>query len=428
MSSFAYKNKTLHVEDVSLSDLADQYGTPLYVYSAATIKNNFDRLYNALRDTLPAAQIPLIAYACKANSHLAIMSYLGHLGAGADVVSGGELKRALKAGIPADKIVFSGVGKSDKEIKAALNANIRQINIESAPEISRIMRIAEKEQLHARVAFRINPDVDAKTHAKITTGKAENKFGIEIARVKKLYAECADHEYLTPTGLSIHIGSQLTDMKPFREAFEKLASIVTELRADGHIIDTLDLGGGVGIVYHDEQPADTEEYARIIKEIIAPLETKLILEPGRYLVGDAGVLVTKVQYIKDTRSGSHAGRQYMILDAGMNNLMRPSLYDAYHPLIPIKEPAQDTEIYDVVGPICETGDTFHKGYETAPAMAGDYMALGKSGAYSSVMASFYNAKDFPAEIFIQGKNIHIIRESITLQDIMDKETIPEWNV
>lgn len=424
---FHYREQVLHVDDVSVSHVADKYGTPVYVYSGAEIKAKYKALKDALTTHIPEKQLPLISYACKANSHLAILSYMASLGAGADVVSGGELQRARKAGIPGNKIVFSGVGKSTDEINLAINENILQINVESEPELYEIAKATETQKKSMHVAFRVNPDVDAKTHEKITTGKAENKFGIDLDRVFKLYEFAASHEFLEPVGLSVHIGSQLTDITPFQDAFKKLADMVKKLRSNGHKVQRLDLGGGLGVIYNDETPPDLDVYARIIKDIICPLETELVLEPGRFLIADAGALVTNITYIKDTRSEDGKGKQYLILDAGMNNLLRPALYEAYHPVWPIKKTAQHTETYDIVGPICETGDTFHKGYELPTQTENDLLAFMMSGAYSSVMASFYNSKDFPAEVFIEGQNIYTIRNPITLQDIMEHEVIPDWD-
>ena len=421
MDSFHYRDNILHVDDVPLTEIAARFGTPSYVYSLSSIESQYTKLSDALKKHVPANQLPLIAYACKANSHTAILSYLGKLGAGADVVSGGELARALKAGVSANKIIFSGVGKSPEELKQALAANIYQINVESEPELAQIASIASDLGIKARVAFRVNPDVDAKTHAKITTGKAENKFGVDIKTATRLYEESARHDHLKPVGLSMHIGSQLTDVTPFREAYKKLAGMVTDLRGKGLVVEQLDIGGGLGIVYTSETPIDVDEYARIVGELIAPLGTKLAMEPGRYLVGSAGLLLSQVIYIK-----SGQNRQYMIMDAGMNDLIRPTLYDAIHPLQPVTQTTGKTVKYDVVGPVCETGDTFLKDYDVTEASAGDLMAFMKSGAYSAVMASHYNSRTMPAEILVKGKNAEIIRPAITVQDIIDKETIPAW--
>lgn len=421
MTGFQEKDGVLHADNVALPDLTEAYGTPLYVYSAGRIKENVNRLQEALLSALPADRQPLIAFACKANSNLAVLKMLSGLGLGCDVVSGGEMTRALRAGIAADKIVYSGVGKSDEEIAAALVNNIQQINVESGAELERIAGIAQKLRKQARITFRFNPEVEAGTHDKISTGRRADKFGLFREEIEELYPWAAAHENLAPQGLHIHIGSQLTAMEPYRLAYEKLAVFADELKSKGLPVDMLDLGGGLGIVYRDETPPDVASFAKMIAEIIAPLGTRMILEPGRFITGDAGLLLSRVSYIKQRED-----RSYIILDAGMNDLMRPALYDAYHPIRPVTARAGALRRYDIAGPVCETGDTFIRNHEMPPIEKDDLVAIMCAGAYGYVMASNYNTRPLPAEVLADGDKHAIIGRRQTIQDILEKEHIPDW--
>lgn len=422
MTGFHDKNGILHADDIALTDIAQKYETPTYVYSASKIKDTIARLQAAFRDTLPADRQPLVAFACKANSNIAVIRLAATMGLGADIVSGGEMIRALKAGIAPEKIVFSGVGKTREEIIAALNAGVGQINVESKPELEAIAAIAAEKKVKAPVALRINPDVDAKTHAKITTGKTENKFGISPAEAEALYRWAAAHPHLRPRGFSLHIGSQLTTLEPFAEAFRKLADLARRLKNDGLPLETLDLGGGLGVLYRDVGTPDLRAYAEIVRDTIAPLDVQIILEPGRLLVGEAGILLTRVIYVKQGEK-----RRYLIVDAGMNDLMRPALYDAWHTIRPVVTKAgASVHSYDVVGPVCETGDTFAKERELPEMAAGDLAAFMTGGAYGYAMASNYNTRGMPAEILVEGDKIALISKRQTVENILEREEIPGW--
>lgn len=422
MKGFTEKSGLLHADNVPLTTLANEYGTPLYVYSAGKIRENIKNLQNALAKALPAERQPLIAFACKANSNLAVLRLMQTMGLGCDVVSGGEMTRALRAGIAPDNIVYSGVGKSDEEIGAAIRQNIRQINVESQAELERIAALAKEQNKKARITFRLNPDVAAQTHNKISTGRREDKFGMFADEIGELYGWAAAHEHLDIQGLHMHIGSQLTAMAPFRQAYEKLAAFAAHLKSRNLPVKTLDLGGGLGITYKDEPAPDLDAYAALIRDIIAPLETGIILEPGRFLVGDAGLLLSRVSYIKE-----HEDRRYIILDAGMNDLIRPALYDAYHAVRPVAQRENAPPVtYDIAGPVCETGDTFIKNQSLPTLQKGDLIALMSAGAYGFVMASNYNTRPLPAEILVDGDRYAIITRRQTIDDILEREDVPDW--
>jgi diaminopimelate decarboxylase len=421
-SGFTDIDGALHADDIPLHDIAAQYATPAYVYSASKIRDTVTRLQKALAQALPADRQPLIAFACKANGNIAVIKLMASLGLGADIVSGGEMARALKAGVAPQKIIFSGVGKTDEEIIAALGKGILQINAESRPELERIAALAQKAGKVAPVSLRFNPDVDAGTHAKITTGKTENKFGMPRAEIVSLYEWASQQKSLRPRGFSVHIGSQLTLIEPFRQAFEKLADLARFVRQQGWPLESLDIGGGIGVTYNNETPADLAAYAQIVRDVIEPLGVQIILEPGRLLVAEAGLLLSKVLYVKEGE-----GRKYLILDAGMNDLIRPALYEAYHPIRPVDVAGDRPKFdYDVVGPICETGDTFAKNRNLPEMKAGDLAVLMVSGAYGFVMASNYNTKPLPPEILVDGQRHAAIRQRQSIQDILEKETIPGW--
>ncbi|MEQ8228456.1 MAG: diaminopimelate decarboxylase [Rhodospirillales bacterium] len=418
MDHFTYKNGLLAAEDVSLADLADQVGTPFYCYSRATLERHFKVFDDAL-----VGLDHTICYAVKANGNLAVIKTLAQMGAGADVVSGGELQRALSAGVSPSKIVFSGVGKTQAEMAQALDAGIYQLNVESEPELEALSQVAAAKGVTAPVAIRINPDVDAKTHAKITTGRAENKFGIDWDRAPDIYAKARELPGIDALGIAVHIGSQLTDLAPYRAAYRRLADVATDLRGQGHDIRRLDLGGGLGIPYNDEQAPSPAEYGAMVKDIIGPLGCHVSVEPGRLIAGNAGVLVTRVLYAKDGST-----RRFVIVDAAMNDLIRPALYDAYHGIVPVNEPAADCErqVVDVVGPVCETGDTFAVQRHLPAVKPGDLLAIRSAGAYGAVMASTYNGRPLVPEVLVSGGDHAVVRRRVEAEEFMAFDAMPTW--
>ena len=420
MDHFIYKDGVLHAEDVSITDIARSVGTPFYVYSAAPLRRHYQVFDEAL-----AGMDHLICYAMKANSNLAVVKLMGDLGAGADVVSGGEYRRALAAGIPGDRIVFSGVGKTRDEMRLALENGIRQFNVESEPELLALNEVAMSMDTVAPVTIRVNPDVDAKTHAKIATGKSENKFGIPIARAREVYAEIRGLPGVKAVGIDVHIGSQLTDLAPFRAAYEKVADLTHALREDGHEIIRLDLGGGLGIPYEtsNQAPPLPLEYGQVIRETVGDLGCEIEIEPGRLIAGNAGLMVSSVIYLKHGE-----GRDFLILDSAMNDLVRPSMYDAHHDIVPVIEAAPGVEQapHDIVGPVCETGDTFAKQRNLPPLGAGDLVAFRSAGAYGAVMASEYNSRPLIPEVLVDGDHFAVIRARPTYEEMLARDTIPEW--
>lgn len=420
MDHFQYRDRILHAEAVPLTDLAEAVGTPFYVYASATLR----RHYRVFTDAF-AGLDALTCFAVKANGNLAVIATLARLGAGADVVSGGELESALAAGVPPERIVFSGVGKSERELKAALAADILQINVESVPELEALSRIACGVGATARIALRINPDVDAQTHAKITTGVGEAKFGIEWTAAHQAYARAAALPGLQPVGIAVHIGSQLTATEPFADAFHRLRDLVTMLRRDGHTIATLDLGGGLGVPYGDETGPipGPQAYADVIRHTVGDLGCRLILEPGRLLVANAGVLVTRVLYVKEG-----ATRTFVIVDAGMNDLVRPAMYGAHHAIVPVVIPGENDApmVADVVGPICETSDTFATACTLPHLRAGDLLAIRTAGAYGSSMASFYNARPLCPEVLVADAGYAVVRERIPWRVLLSWQRLPDW--
>lgn len=410
---FTYQNGVLYADDLPLTSIAEQVGTPAYVYSARALEAAYSRFAAAFAD-----RDALICYAVKANSNLATIGCFARLGAGADVVSGGELARALAAGVPATKIVFAGVGKTIAEMEQALTAGILQFNVESEPELLALNQVALRLGKRAEIAVRINPDVDAGTHAKITTGKMGNKFGIDIDRAAEVYALAATLPGIDAAAVSIHIGSQLTDLAPFQAAFERQCGLVRDLQAAGHKIRRIDFGGGLGIPYRGEEPVSVEAYAATAKRISDGLGCSLVFEPGRHLVGNAGLLLARTVFVKQGSS-----KRFLILDAAMNDLIRPTLYEAYHEIIPVVQPAADATIdpIDIVGPICETGDTFAKDRPMPPVAAGELVAILSSGAYGAVMASAYNSRPQPPEVLVSGQNMAVIKPRRTLADLFADE-------
>jgi diaminopimelate decarboxylase len=420
MDHFDYRGGVLHAESVPLPRIVEAVGTPVYVYSTATL----ERHYRVMEEAL--AGLPhMICFAMKANGNLAVIATLARLGAGMDVVSEGELRRALAAGVPARRIVFSGVGKTESEIRLGLETGIRQFNVESEPELEAISRIAAAAGGIAPVAVRINPDVDARTHAKIATGKAENKFGVPISRAREVYALAARLPGIEIVGVDLHIGSQLTDLAPFEAAFRKLAALTRQLIADGHPIRRIDLGGGLGIPYRraNDAPPLPFDYGALVRRTVGPLGLEIDVEPGRLVAGNAGVLLSRVLYRKHGE-----GHDFLILDAAMNDLIRPAMYDAWHDIVPVAEPSPGARVapVDVVGPVCETGDTFARARHLPPMDSGDLVAFRSAGAYGAVMASEYNARPLVPEVLVRGDAFATVRRRPTYTEMIERDTLPPW--
>ena len=420
MDHFLYRDGILHAEDVAIPEIAAAVGTPFYVYSTATLTRHFRLFQEAL-----AGMDHLICFAIKSNANLAVLKLLGDLGAGMDVVSGGEYRRARAAGVPGSRIVFSGVGKTAEEIRLALSGGIRQFNVESENELRMLSALASAMGLSAPIALRVNPDVDAKTHEKIATGKKENKFGIPIARAPEVYAEAARLPGIEVVGVDVHIGSQLTDLAPFEEAFTKVADLTRHLRAAGHAIRRVDLGGGLGIPYERSNlgPPLPIEYGEVIRRTVGDLGVEVEIEPGRLISGNAGLLVASVLFLKRGED-----RDFLILDAAMNDLARPAMYGAHHDIVPVVEPAPGTPLapVDVVGPVCETGDTFAKARPLPPVGEGALVAFRSAGAYGAVMASEYNTRPLVPEVLVSGDQYAVIRARPSYDEILARDTIPEW--
>ncbi len=412
---FAYRGDDYFAESVRVRDLAEACGTPFYCYSRAGIETAYRRYETAFRGLDVA-----ICYALKANSNQAIIGLLAELGAGADVVSGGELRRALRARVAPEKIVFAGVAKTAPEIELALDAGIRQFNVESVPELEAISRIAAGRGQEAVVAFRINPDVDAHTHEKISTGKSEDKFGIPWRSARAAYRHAATLPGIRIAGVAMHIGSQILSLDPYAQAFGRIADLVADLRADGHAIDTIDLGGGLGVAYSNDQPSppSANEYADLVRQTLGHLDCRFVIEPGRSIVAMAGVLVSRVIYVKE---GS--ARQFLIIDAAMNDFLRPSMYGAYHHIAPAKRNGGPGVAYDVVGPVCETGDTFARNRTLPEQAAGDFVAIEGAGAYGSVMASGYNTRLNAPEILVAGDDYRVIRKRPDYDSLIDLDFV-----
>ena len=420
MHHFRYVGGVLHAEDVSLARLADEVGTPFYCYSTATLARHYRVFAEAF-----AGLEALICYAIKANSNQAVIATLARLGAGMDVVSEGELRRARAAGVAADKIIFAGVGKTREEMAYALREGILGFNVESEPELLHLSEIAASLGLQARIAFRVNPDVDAKTHAKIATGKAENKFGVPYQDAPRLYATAANLPGIEVAGIHMHIGSQITDHKPFRDAFSLLRELTATLRQDGHKIAHLDLGGGLGVPYRasDALPPSPQDYAQIVRELLGDLGLKLYLEPGRVIAANAGVLVSRVIYAKRGRD-----RAFTIVDAAMNDLIRPTLYEAHHEIWPIRQALRASEplLQDVVGPVCETGDYLARDRILPPLAAGDLVAFMTAGAYGAAMASTYNTRLLVPEVLVNAQDYAVVRPRQSYQALIGQDRLPDW--
>jgi diaminopimelate decarboxylase len=420
MHHFHYKSGVLHAEDVSLTRIADEVGTPFYCYSTATLERHYKVLAEAFRD-----QRALICFAVKANSNQAVLGTMARLGAGMDVVSEGELRRARAANVPASKIIFAGVGKTRAEMAYALEEGILGFNVESEPELIALGEVASGMGKTASIAIRVNPDVDAKTHAKISTGKAENKFGVPYEDARELYRRAAKLPGLKISGIHMHIGSQITDLAPFRDAFALLRDLARDLKADGISLEHLDIGGGLGVPYRgsNDVPPTPDAYAAVVKSALGDLGLKLVLEPGRIIVGNAGVLVTRVTYVKEG-----AEKTFTIVDAAMNDLLRPTLYEAHHDIWPVEELRSDMSPVqqDVVGPVCETGDYLAQDRALPPAKSGDLLAVMTAGAYGAVMSSTYNTRLLVPEVLVNGDRYAVVRPRPSYDDLIGADRLPDW--
>ncbi|MBR9862996.1 MAG: diaminopimelate decarboxylase [Rhodobacteraceae bacterium] len=420
MDHFLYRNGVLHAEDVPLTEIAASVGTPFYVYSSATLARHFTVFDEAL-----AGMPHLVCYAMKANSNLAVLKLLGDMGAGMDVVSVGEYLRAKAAGVPGDRIVFSGVGKTRAEMETVLAGGIRQFNVESEPELHLLSKVASEMGVVAPITVRVNPDVDAKTHPKIATGMSDNKFGIPIARAREVYKLAAGLPGVKVVGIDVHIGSQLVDLSPYRDAFQKVAELTELLRADGHEISRLDLGGGLGIPYErsNAAPPLPMDYGDVVRETVGHLGCEIEIEPGRLIAGNAGLMVSSVIFRKNGE-----GRDFLIVDAAMNDLIRPAMYEAHHDIVPVLEPAAGAEQtpVDIVGPICESGDTFTKQRPMPHLDDGDMIAFRSAGAYGAVMSSEYNSRPMIPEVLVHGDQYAVIRPRPTFDEMLNRDKLPEW--
>jgi diaminopimelate decarboxylase len=415
---FPYCSEVLHAETVPIPRIAAAVGTPFYVYSAAGLAARYRRFADAF-----AAERPLICYSVKANSNLAVLHLFAGLGAGADIVSEGELRRALAAGIPPRRIIFSGVGKTAPELEAALAAGIHQVNVESVPELSRLSGLAAARGVRSPVAIRVNPDIAASTHPKIATGRKDDKFGIAIDETVAAYRLAAELPGTVPVGLAVHIGSQLIDLDPYRRAFERVAEVVVELRAHGLTVERIDLGGGLGIGYHGERAPEPAEYARLVRRIFAPLDLALAFEPGRVLTAEAGLLITKIVYVKEGLT-----KRCVVVDAAMNDLLRPALYGAWHDILPVRRPPAGAPLSpaDLVGPVCEAGDALAVDRDQPPLVEGDLLAVAAAGAYGAVMSSTYNSRLLAPEVLVSGSRFSVIRPRPSYDALLSLDAIPDW--
>jgi len=413
---FPHKNNEMFVEDIAIHDIAKTVQTPFYCYSSKAITQSFQDYQHAF-----SSQNALICFAVKANSNQAVLTTLAKLGSGADVVSMGEISRAIAAGIPASKIVYSGVAKTHEEISYALELGILQFNVESEPELELISKVATALNKVAAIAFRVNPDVCANTHEKISTGKAENKFGVPISKAREAYQQAANLPGIKVQGVDVHIGSQLTSLAPFEETYKRIAQLVETLRSDGHEITVVDVGGGLGITYDDEIIPTKQTYAEMVKAQLSHLNCKIILEPGRSLIGNAGILVSRVVFVKTGEE-----RQFLMLDAGMNDLIRPSMYEAYHQILAVNNSSDKLNTYDVVGPVCETGDTFAKARDVHTSDEGDLIAIMSCGAYGAVMSSSYNTRMLAPEVLVKDNQFAVIRKRPSYEDVIKQDITPSW--
>ena len=423
MDHFDYRDGELWCEGVALSAIAKAVGTPVYVYSSATLERHF----NVFQDAFKGLGVgePLVAYAVKANSNLSVLSTLAAQGAGADTVSEGEVRRALAAGIPPSRIVFSGVGKTAAELAFAVQTGVCEINVESEPELDLLAEVAARLGKRQAIAIRVNPDVSAGGHAKIATGKSENKFGVSFAEALRLYAKAESLPSIHAAGVACHIGSQITDLTPMREAFAKMRGLVENLRQHGHKVERLDLGGGLGVPYFNQPtPPAPDAFAAMVADVTQGLNVQLAFEPGRMIAANAGVLISEVIHVHERPEG----RRFLVLDAGMNDLIRPAMYDAYHAISPLKEPEGDAGLvtYDVVGPVCETGDTFTRDRDLPPLGAGDLVAFLSAGAYGAAMSSEYNSRPLVPEVLVKGDDYAVIRPRPTYEEMLAREPMAPW--
>ncbi|MCL4677493.1 MAG: diaminopimelate decarboxylase [Alphaproteobacteria bacterium] len=423
MNGFTEKNGILHVDNVPLPEIARLAGTPAYVYSASSIRAQYEALKSAFEKKLPADRQPLLCYACKANSNIGILKLLKTLGGGLEIVSEGELYRGLEAGFKGEKIISTSFGKNEAEVRACMDADIRQFNVEAWEELEQINKIAAEKGKKANVLFRLNPNVSGGGHAKISTGRKDHKFGNTEDKIAEMYRRAAGMKHVNPVGISVHIGSQVTTVESFRPAYENVAALVKRLRAEKLTVERLDIGGGFPIAYDSSSTLlDLDAFAQWVAEIILPLDTEIQLEPGRYMVGNAGVLLTETLYVKETDA-----RKFLVLDAAMNDLIRPTLYEAYHGIRPVVTNAgRNTVSYDVVGPICESGDTFAKERPLTEIRKGELVVIESAGAYGFSMASNYNSRPLPPEILVDGDKIAVIRKRQTLSDLIRGESLPDW--
>lgn len=423
MHYFDLKDGVLHAEGVSLETLADSVGTPTYVYSSATLRRHYGLLREACDAHKSALGEALIAFAVKANSNLSVLATLARLGCGADTVSEGEIRRALAVGIPGERIIFSGVGKTDAELAFAIEQGVRQINVESSAELDRLIAVAAEKSASPAIAIRVNPKIGAGGHAKITTGGAGDKFGVPVEEAMALYARASVSPHVTPVGLACHIGSQITDLGPLEAAFRVLRQMTEDLRAEGHSVTRLDLGGGLGVPYYGEAatPAPAE-YVAMAARVLDGLNVEAAFEPGRLMAANAGVLLSRVIQVNERTDG----RRFLVLDAAMNDLMRPALYDAFHDLKPVRPVAGEALPYDVVGPVCETGDTFARDRDLPPLKAGDLVVFMSAGAYGAVMSGEYNTRPLAAEVLVDGDRSAVIRPRPTYDEMFAREPMADW--
>ena len=423
MHYFDLKDGVLHAEGVSLETLADSVGTPTYVYSSATLRRHYGLLREACDAHRSALGEALIAFAVKANSNLSVLATLAKLGCGADTVSEGEIRRALAVGIPGERIIFSGVGKTDAELAFAIEQGVRQINVESSAELDRLIAVAAQKSASPAIAIRVNPKIGAGGHAKITTGGAGDKFGVPVEEAMALYARASASPHVTPVGLACHIGSQITDLSPLEAAFRVLRQMTEDLRAEGHSVTRLDLGGGLGVPYYGEAATPSPaEYIAMAARVLDGLNVEAAFEPGRLMAANAGVLLSRVIQVNERTDG----RRFLVLDAAMNDLMRPALYDAFHDLKPVRPVAGEALPYDVVGPVCETGDTFARDRDLPPLKAGDLVVFMSAGAYGAVMSGEYNTRPLAAEALVDGDRSAVIRPRPTYDEMFAREPMADW--